>query len=140
MKTFKKILAAFIFLCTFFISCNDSGKFEEQIDEKESIRIDTVAPEEEPVLIDTIGVYKLNSEEARTYVIKMNRLLYEINKAIDEDDVNNKWKIAKEMKAVQSKQMAIRNTLSASDQALFKIYTGKIIERYREILTKIKNT
>ncbi|WP_018344344.1 hypothetical protein [Cytophaga aurantiaca] len=140
MNTFKKLIPALVIFIFVLISCNDTKKSQEETTEitKEVIQTDPVATAEVPIVIDTTGIYKLNNAEAETYILGMDRVLSNINKSIDEDDVSKQFEFTREMEALQEKQIPIQSSFNKKDRALFDTYVQQILDRMAAILKRIK--
>lgn len=142
MNTFKKIASAFVILSIVLISCNDTKQTQEETSgtAKEEIQaaIDTVSMAEVPVMIDTTGLHKLNNDDAKAYIIGMDRIISNLNKAIDTDDAEKKAALSDELRTLQRTQIGIQSALNKADRALFETYTQQIINRMGAVLTRIK--
>jgi hypothetical protein len=144
MNTLKQTFTALMIFLTLFISCKDSKTSQEQITESPNDtttnqpEVDSIATATDPVQSDTIGLYKLNNAQARTYIIEMNRILSDIDKAMDENAPDRMPALLGKQREFQQKQVAIQSALGEADRSLFKIYTNKVADRLLAIATRLE--
>jgi hypothetical protein len=143
MKTKRTLFPVILIISTFFISCKESKNSNEQITEKDTIasrtETDTMMIKTENVLSDTTGVYKLSNPEAKAYVVKMSEVIFEIERAMDNNTPSKMPELMKKVKEHQKKQNTIQSLLSESDRILFKVYVNKIADKLDELATKMSN-
>jgi hypothetical protein len=145
MNTLRRTFPLRVIFLTLLIACKDPKTSQEQItaapENTPTIQpeADSIAKATDPILSDTIGLYKLNNAEARIYIIDMNRILSDIDKAIDENAPNRMPALLGKQRELQQKQLTIQSALPEADRTLFKIYVNKVADRLANIATRLEN-
>jgi len=140
MKMMRIVFKAIVIYSLFFISCKETknNKAQTTKSEKDTIVVDTKVKTNK-VLNDTIGVYKLSNPDAKAYIVKMNEIIFEIEKAMANNTPNKMPELMKELNEKQKMQIKIQSGLSKSDEILFKNYVNEIGNKLIELGTKMNN-
>lgn len=84
-----------------------------------------IAGELPTVLPDTAGVFEIENQNARQFIVDLNLHLWKISNAIDKKDTENLPVLMTELTRYHDVSVYIESTLSMDDKALFGTYTTK---------------
>lgn len=136
MKSISTLVASFVIFSACLISCKEVKNNKQQI--KETVR-DTVPSMPVIVLEDTIGVYKINNPEAIAYVVKMNQILLDIEKAINNRNQARMLNLMGKLKENQRNQLQVQSKLTDEDRVLFNEYITKIADKIKDISNRLSD-
>ncbi len=126
----KRQFAVNLAICLLVISCQggtDNNKLPKEPSE-DNIKVEKNIVIR-GVLKDTIGLYRISNVEAKEFVIEMSELLFDMEKAMNNNDTKNFFELMVIMRKSQRKQGAIQSKLTKEERKLFNFYTQNRVNK-----------